>query len=568
MKNKPHGGKLVDKRLSKKEKKRVLENKNKFKTLTLSEEQVKDVKNIGRGVYSPLTGFLKETDFKSAVSLMRLADGTVWPIPIVLDVDERDYKKIKGEKAVFLVDKDEKEIALLRNIEVYKYDKDFFAKNVFGTLDKRHPGVESVYEMGKYLVGGEIDLIDDSKEPFPSHNFTPRETRKLFKDKGWKKVVAFQTRNVPHIGHEYLQRKALGGVDGAFIQPVIGEKKISDFKDEYILTSYEILIDKYYPKNKVVLGILPLKMRYAGPREAVLHALVRKNFGATHFIVGRDHAGVGDYYPPFAAQEIFDSFEHNEIGVEILKFPEVIFCQECSSHRFIDECGHERENKISFSGTKLRENIINREQPPFYIIRPEVYNLLSSSHNTLVDDMYKKRRSQNQKGFVLWFTGLSQAGKTTLGDKMFEILKRRGHKVERLDGDVVRENLTKDLGFSKEDRDENIRRVGFVAKLLSRNGVGVIASFISPYRNQREGVRKEVEGFIEIFCNSPVEVCEERDTKGLYKKAHAGKIENFTGVSDPYEHPENPEVHLSTHKETVEESVENILRYLREKDII
>jgi sulfate adenylyltransferase len=568
MTNKPHGGRLVDRKVTPKKRQEILKKRKKFKSLELNVEQIKDTKNIARGVYSPLTGFLRKDNFNEVAKNMRLVGGTVWPIPIVLDLDESSYKDIKEEKDVILVDKEEKPVALLSNIEIYNYDKDFFAKNVFGTLDKKHPGVEAIYKMGKYLVGGEIHLLDDSKEPFPELNLTPKETRKKFTDQGWKNVVAFQTRNVPHSGHEYLQKYALRGVDGLFVQPVIGEKKIEDFKDEYILASYQVLIDKHYPKDKVVLGILPLKMRYAGPREAIFHAIIRKNFGCTHFIVGRDHAGVGDYYHPFAAQEIFDQFKSNEIGVEILKYPEVIFCKSCADHQFVDGCDHSESDKISFSGTKLRENIKNKTQPPFYIIRPEVYNLLSSSANSLVDPMYKKPKSKNQKGFVLWITGLSQAGKTTVADRAYDILADRGIRAERLDGDIVREELTRDLGFSKEDRDENIRRVGFVAKLLSKNGVGVIASFISPYRSHREDVRRTVDNFVEVFCSAPVEICEERDTKGLYQRARKGEIENFTGISDPYEVPESPEVELRTHEETIEESVGKLVSYLEEKGYI
>lgn len=564
----PHGGKLVNNVLKYSEKKKILRNIKKYKAIELDEEQIKEVKNIARGVYSPITGFLKKEDFESVVKNMRLVSGIVWPIPVVLDINDREYKKIKSQRDILLLDEHKNPVSLLKDIEIYKNNKDFFTKNVFGTKDKAHPGVDAVYKMDGYLVGGEISLIDDSKHPFPELNFTPIETRKKFTSKGWKKIVAFQTRNVPHRGHEYLQKEALKIVDGAFIQPVIGEKKLGDFKDEYTLSAYRVLIDNFYPKNKVILGILPLKMKYAGPREAVLHALVRKNFGATHFIVGRDHAGVGDYYSPFAAQEIFDQFKSSEIGVKILKYGEVIYCEECGDHRFRSACKHRDESKISFSGTKLRDNLINKEQPPFYIIRPEVYNLLYNSYNSLVDHMYKKPTSNKQKGFTLWFTGLSQSGKTTLADKVESILRKKGIKLEQLDGDVVREHLSKDLGFSKKDRDENIKRVGFVAGLLSRNSIGVLASFISPYRKQREGVRKQTKNFIEVYCNASVEVCEARDKKGLYKKARAGEIKNFTGISDPYETPKKPEIELHTGDESVEESTRKIIKYLKKNKFV
>lgn len=497
---------------------------------------------------------------------MRLKDNTVWPIPIVLDIAQSDYEGLKTEAQVLLVDFDKKPIAILESIEIYSYNKDFFAENVFGTKDKNHPGVEEVYSMKEYLIGGEIKLLDNRREIFPEHNLFPAETRHIFEKRFFKTITGFQTRNVPHRGHEFLQKQALKETDGLFIQPVIGEKKMADFKDEYIITAYEILIDKYYPKNNTLLGILPLRMRYAGPKEAVLHAIIRKNFGCTHFIVGRDHAGVGDYYKPNEAQEIFDKFKKDEIGVEILKYPEVIFCTDENELTFITDCPHPDENKTSFSGTKLREHIKNKTQPPEYIIRKEVFNMLSQSYNSLVDDMYKNKKEK--KGFVLWFTGLSQSGKTTIADAVYKELENRGLKLERLDGDVVRESLSADLGFSREDRAENIKRVTFMSKLLSRNGVGVVCSFISPYQAIRDKVREEVVNFIEIYAAAPLEVCEQRDTKGLYAKARAGEIKNFTGISDPYETPKNPEVVLDTMNDQKEDNVKKVINYLESNGYI
>ncbi len=558
-----HGRKLIDKTLSPQEKRDILENIDSFKKIKLDVEQVKDVKNIAYGVYSPLTGFLKEDDFNRVVSEMRLTNGVIWPIPIVLDISAEDYKRIKNEKEVLLID-GKKPVAHLENIQIFPYDKHSLAKNMFGTKDKDHPGVSEVYKMGKFLIGGEVKLLDDSREPFPEYNFTPQQTRKIFRERGWETVVAFQTRNVPHLGHEFLQKQALKETDGLFIQPVIGEKKIRDFKDEYILISYEILINQYYQKDKTFLGILPLKMRYAGPREAVFHALIRKNFGCSHFIVGRDHAGCGDYYGPFDAQKIFNNFKKEEIGIEILKYPEVVYWPKKKIHLFQPECP--KEEAVSFSGTKLREHIQIKNTPPEYVIRPAVYNFLSQSKNALVDEMYKNQ--VDQKGFVLWFTGLSQAGKTTVGNRVHQILKEKGLKLERLDGDIVRQSLSKDLGFSKEDRDENIRRITMVARLLSKNNIGTICSFISPYRKIRDMARRETNNFIEVFCNAPLEICEKRDKKGLYQKAKRGEISNFTGVSDPYESPQNPEIELRTGQETIEESTNKIIKYLEENNFI
>jgi sulfate adenylyltransferase len=423
--------------------------------------------------------------------------------------------------------------------------------------------------MKEFLLGGDLLFLEEiinHKEVFPRHNYTPKETRAEFARRGWQTVVAFQTRNVPHRGHEFLQKEALKLVDGLLVQPVIGKKKDQDFKDEYIVASYEALIDNYFDPERVMLGVLPLDMYYAGPKEALMHALIRKNFGCTHFIVGRDHAGVGDFYAPLAAQEIFEQFDAKELGIEILKFEEVTYDGRNQQPCFVSQCP--REEQVNFSGTRLRQFLEKQKTPPEYLIRPEVYNILVNATNSLVDQMYQKENS-NQKGFVLWFTGLSAAGKSTTADQVFKLLqKENGLRLERLDGDVVRENLTKELGFSKEDRDENIRRVGFVSDLLSRNGVGVIASFISPYRSQRGELREKVHNFIEVFVDASLKVCEERDPKGLYKKARTGEIKCFTGISDDYEIPKNPDLHLRTDQHSPEECAQKVVDYLRKQQLI
>lgn len=533
-----------------------------MKEIKVKKDIIQDAVNIKTGVYAPLAGFLGKIDFQSVLDNMRLASGKIWSIPIVFSVPEEDYKKIQNELEIKLVS--ENGWAILKNLEFFEFDKNEFAEKVYGTTDKNHPGVEEVMNLKEYLVGGEVVKAEMSNNIFSEYNLTPAETKKIFQDRGWEKVVAFQTRNVPHRGHEFLQQRALAQTDGLFIQPVIGEKKQDDFKDEYIITSYEILIDRYHGKERAVLGILPLKMRYAGPREAIMHALIRKNYGCTHFIVGRDHAGVGDFYPPTAAQKIFDQFPSNELEIEILKFDEVVYDKKNQTHCFRGECLP--ENAANFSGTKLRESIKQKIQPPEHMIRPEIFDFLSRSHNSLVDNNYKN--NMNKKGFVLWFTGLSAAGKSTLADRIFEILNNKNLKVERLDGDIVRQSLTQDLGFSREDREENIRRVGNLAAKLEKNGNIVIASFISPYVRQRQELREKMNNFIEVFVDAPLQVCESRDPKGMYKKARAGEIKDFTGVDDPYESPENPEIHIKSGEESLDESAEKVIKYLENKELI
>ncbi|MEA2006614.1 MAG: sulfate adenylyltransferase [Patescibacteria group bacterium] len=558
----PHGGKLVDKTFVGDASAETARLRKIVATLKIGPNQIQDIVNIAQGVFSPLDGFLRENEFLSVLNEMRLNDGTVWPIPIVLDVLTAEKKRLEQQEKILLIDSKNQPVAFLSNSSFFRFDKEEFALKVFGITDQNHPGVRDVFEMKEFLIGGKIELIGQFRESVVLKS--PAEIRSEFLKRGWESIVAFQTRNVPHRGHEFLQKEALKKVDGLFVQPVIGEKKMDDFKDEYIIGSYEILIEKHFPAGKAMLGVLPLKMRYGGPKEALLHAIIRKNFGCTHFIVGRDHAGVGDFYHPTEAQEIFEQFGPSELGVEILKFPEVVFDKEKGKHCFVDECSE--SNRIRFSGTKLRDFVKNKKEPPRHLIRRDVFELLSSSDNSLVDENYKMKTSK--RGFVLWFTGLSGAGKSTVADLVFEHLRGNGTRIERLDGDVVRENLAQDLGFSKKDRDENIRRIGFVADLLSRNGVGVIASFISPYQKQRDELRKEVENFIEVFVNAPLEICEERDPKGMYKKARAGEIKNFTGISDSYDSPKDPDIELRTDKGTPRECVQQVIDYLDEKGFI
>ena len=361
--NEPHGGKLIYSVLSERERSKIMEQEDEFQKIVINDELVKDVKNIGFGIYSPLKGFLNEEEFESVIDCMRLPNGVAWSIPIVLDTDE------DVEDEILLISKEGKVIALMNVTDIYGYNKEYFVENVFRTKDKNHPGVSDIYNMKKKLIGGEIKLIDTEKEPFYNYNLDPKETRILFRELGWETIVAFQTRNPPHRGHEYLQKCALEIVDGLFINPVVGKKKPGDFKDEVILKSYEILIENYFPKNRVIMSILPTKMRYAGPREAIFHAIVRKNFGCTHFIVGRDHAGVGNYYGTYDAQKIFDVFDYEELKITPLKFEHTGYCKICGGYVSLKTCPHE---KIPPSGTKIREMIKAKKLPPQELMRKEV----------------------------------------------------------------------------------------------------------------------------------------------------------------------------------------------------
>jgi sulfate adenylyltransferase len=366
----PHGGKLVDRVLSGKKREEALARAASLPRLVIDSELVSDVENIATGVYSPLEGFLGSEDYRSVLAAMRLQNDLPWTVPIVLDTDRETAAGLKTGGEVLLAAEDGRPVALLHLEEKYEYDKGETVEKVFGTRDAAHPGVAKVLAMKDVLLAGPVDLIDVTPTPFDRYKLTPKETRVLFEAKGWRTVVGFQTRNTPHIGHEYVQKAALTFTDGLFINPVIGRKKKGDFKDEVILASYEAAISHYYLKERTVMAILQMEMRYAGPREAIHHAILRKNFGCTHIIIGRDHAGVGSYYSPFAAQDIFEAFP--DLGIVPMFFRSFSFCKKCGSVVNEKICPHPPADHIQFSGTKIRDLLVKGEYPPAELMRPEV----------------------------------------------------------------------------------------------------------------------------------------------------------------------------------------------------
>lgn len=370
----PHGGKLIDRTLEGKKKDAALAAAGRMPRLTVEAETVSDLENIATGVYSPLQGFLGEADFKSVLAGSRLSSDVPWTVPIVLDADEGAAGKLKIGDEVLLAAEDGRPVAVLHLEEKYGYDRGETAEKVFGTRDPAHPGVAKVLGLKDVLLAGAIDLIEASPTPFDRWKLAPKETRVLFESKGWKTVVAFQTRNTPHLGHEYLQKAALTFTDGLFINPVIGKKKKGDFKDEVILASYEEAIRRYYVKDRTALAILQMEMRYAGPREAIHHAILRKNFGCTHIIIGRDHAGVGSYYAPFAAQDIFEAFP--DLGIAPMFFRSFSWCRTCGAVVNEKICPHPPAEHVQFSGTKIRDLLVKGECPPAELMRPEVAEVI------------------------------------------------------------------------------------------------------------------------------------------------------------------------------------------------
>jgi sulfate adenylyltransferase len=370
----PHGGKLVDRALAGKAKEEALVRAGRLPRLTVDSELVSDVENIAHGVYSPLEGFLGEADFRSVLAGSRLRNDIAWTIPIVLDADPGEAAGLKPGAEVLLATEDGRPVAVLRLEEKYGFDKGEMAEKVFGTRDPAHPGVAKVMGMKDVLLAGPVDLVETAPTPFDRWKLSPKETRVLFEAKGWRTVVGFQTRNTPHLGHEYVQKAALTFTDGLFINPVIGRKKKGDFKDEVILASYEEAIRLYYLKERTAMAILQMEMRYAGPREAIHHAILRKNFGCTHIIIGRDHAGVGSYYPPFAAQDVFESFP--DLGIVPMFFRSFSYCRKCGSVVNEKICPHPPADHVQFSGTKIRDLLVKGECPPPELMRPEVAEVI------------------------------------------------------------------------------------------------------------------------------------------------------------------------------------------------
>lgn len=382
MVSQPHGGRLVNRVAPPRVRERILGAVREFPWVSVGEGVAFDVENIAYGVYSPLEGFMLSEELSYVLDEMRLPSDLPWSLPIVLDVSESEKSSFSVGDEVLLVYQ-EAPIAILRVEEVYRYDRFKFASKVFKTGDGGHPGVARVYSMGDYLVGGRVELIGEIPNQYGRYTLKPLETRVLFREKGWGSIVGFQTRNVPHLGHEYLQKSALVFADGLFINPVVGRKKKGDFRDDVILAAYDVLIRNYYPRGSAVLGIVRYEMRYAGPREAIHHAIMRKNFGCTHFIVGRDHAGVGGYYKPYEAQEVFKEFP--DLGITPLFFKEFFYCRRCGGIVNLRVCPHGDDFRLDFSGTKIRMMISSRRYPPAEFMRPEVVDVIFRFKNPFVE---------------------------------------------------------------------------------------------------------------------------------------------------------------------------------------
>lgn len=373
---------LINRVLTGHQREKVLGEIEEYPSIVVSDDRIMDVELIATGGYTPIEGFLTERDFNEVLENMRLANGSPWAIPIVLPADKKTADGLKEGDDVALLDNDKNQIAVLHLKEKFEHDKKHVAQSVFRTTDEEHPGVAKLYSWGDFLLGGEIDLVNRPKHPFERYHLDPAQTRKEFKERGWRTVVGFQTRNPIHRSHEYLQKCALEVVDGLFIHPLVGWTRAEDVSVDVRIRSYEVILNNYYPRNRFLLATLSTEMRYAGPREAIFHALVRKNFGCTHFIVGRDHAGVGSYYGPYDAQRIFYEFDEGELGITPMFFENAFFCVLCDSIATEKTCPHLKSTRVALSGTKVRELLLENKPISEKVLRPEVAELLAKHYAT------------------------------------------------------------------------------------------------------------------------------------------------------------------------------------------
>jgi sulfate adenylyltransferase len=541
----PHGGELkelyLDESSAEKEKQKARD----YPSWDLTARQICDIELLLNGAFSPLDGFLTEADYDGVVTGMRLTSGVLWPMPITLDVTPEFAEQLEAGQTIALRDPEGVLIATMDVSDQWTPDKSREAHRVYGSEDMKHPGVHHLMHiahpvyLGGRLRGVEAPIHYD----FRGLRDTPAELRDRFRKLGWRKVVAFQTRNPMHRAHQELTFDAARGNEAnLLIHPVVGMTKPGDIDHYTRVRCYEHLLEEY-PEQTTALSLLPLAMRMAGPREALWHALIRKNFGCTHLIVGRDHAGPGDdsdgkpFYGPYDAQDMMKEYAE-ELDITMVPFQLMVYVEDRAEYMPIDQTTEDMK-VLNISGTEFRRRLQEGLEIPDWFSYPKV-----------VDELRQSYPARHKQGITIFFTGLSGSGKSTIANALLVKLLEIGDRpVTLLDGDHIRKHLSSELGFSKEHRDLNILRIGFVASEICKNGGIAICAPIAPYTATRRKVRDlnaSVGGFLEVHVATPIEVCEQRDRKGLYAKARAGIIKEFTGISDPYEEPENPEVRIDT----------------------
>ena len=535
----------------------------------LTPRQICDLELLMNGGFSPLKGFLGQEHYASVVENMRLADGTLWPMPITLDVSEAFAEGIEAGQDIALRDQEGVILAILSISDAYRPNKAREAEMVFGADDLAHPAVNYLHNTaGPVYLGGAITGIQPPTHyDFRARRDTPNEMRAYFRKLGWRRIVAFQTRNPLHRAHQELTfRAAREAQANLLLHPVVGMTKPGDVDHFTRVRCYEAVLDKY-PQATTSMSLLNLAMRMAGPREAVWHGLIRANHGCTHFIVGRDHAGPGknsageDFYGPYDAQDLFRTHQE-EMGIEMVDFKHMVYVQERAQYEPSDEITDKDDVTIlNISGTELRRRLREGLEIPEWFSFPEVVN-----------ELRRTSPPRSQQGFTVFFTGLSGSGKSTIANAMMvKLMEMGGRPVTLLDGDIVRKNLSSELGFSKEHRDLNIRRIGYVASEITKNGGIAICAPIAPYTATRRAVREDIEqfgAFVEVHVATALEECERRDRKGLYKLAREGKIKEFTGISDPYEAPTAAELVVDTEGYEVDNCAQQVLLKLESMGLI
>ena len=565
--NPPHGGELVNLIVSAERASELQAESREWPSWDLTPRQLCDLELLLNGGFSPLRGFMSRADYESTCAGMRLADGRIWPIPIILDVPDEFAQSIGVGSSVALRDPEGVMLAALHVEELWQSDRREEAMAVYGTTNPRHPGADYLLNRtNPWYVGGRLEGIQlASHYDFRALRLSPSELRTEFLRLGWRRVVAFQTRNPMHRAHQELTLRAAKEVEAnLLIHPSVGMTKPGDVEYYVRVRCYEALLSKY-PKDTVRLSLLPLAMRMGGPREAVWHAIIRKNYGCSHLIVGRDHAGPGQdekgkpFYGPYDAQELLKTHQ-KEIGITMVPFQMMVYLEDKDVYAPQDQVPN-GSRVLNISGTELRARLSEGREIPSWFTFPEVASELRRN--------YPPRPRQ---GLTVFFTGLSGSGKSTVANVLLtKFLEMGGRPVTLLDGDIVRKHLSSELGFSREHRDINIRRIGFVASEITKNGGIAICAPIAPYDEVRKQVRAMIQphgGFILVHLTTALEVCEGRDRKGLYAKARAGLVKQFTGISDPYEVPTDADVTLDTSDLTPEEAAQEIFLHLERAGFI
>jgi len=563
-----HGGDLIDLYVNAKKRAELRAQSKDFPSWDLTPRQICDLELLLNGAFSPLCGFMTKAEYESVCHQMRLTSGLLWPIPIVLDVSEAFQKSLKqkGSK-IALRDPEGVMLAVLHVEDVWRSDRKSEAEAVFRTQSFSHPGVDYLLnKTNPWYIGGRVEGVQSpSHYDFKGLRLTPAELRTDFARRGWRRVVAFQTRNPMHRAHVELTARAAKQVEASLlIHPAVGMTKPGDVDYFTRVRCYQVIVGKY-PRGTAKLSLLPLAMRMAGPREAIWHGLIRKNCGCSHLIVGRDHAGPGKdangkpFYEPYEAQEFFRKHEA-EIGVGMVPFNNMVYVEDKDAYLPEDEVP-KQARVLAISGTELRRRLNEGSDLPGWFTYPDV-----------AEELRRSFPPRDKQGFTVFFSGLSSSGKSTTAHVLLTKLQEIGGRpVTLFDGDLVRKHLSSELGFSKEHRDLNIRRIGYVASEITKNRGIAICAPIAPYDGPRKEVRAIIEpvgGFLMVYLCPPIEVCEERDRKGLYAKARAGILKDFTGISDPYEPPTDAEVVINTAELSPEEAAQEIILHLEREGFI